>query len=61
MTDHMEWTKSTYSDGDGGNCVEMARTPHTIHIRDSKTPAAPHLHLSPASWTAFLDSAAEGR
>jgi hypothetical protein len=61
MTGRMKWTKSSYSDSDGGNCVELARTPRTIHIRDSKTPAAPHLHLSPTTWATFLDSAADRR
>ncbi|MGW7256990.1 DUF397 domain-containing protein [Streptomyces sp. NPDC054834] len=28
--------------------------PHSIHIRDSKTPTAPHLTLSPTAWLAFL-------
>jgi hypothetical protein len=37
----LRWTKSTYS-ADGSNCVEMAATPTTVHIRDSKAPTAPH-------------------
>ncbi|MGI5455013.1 DUF397 domain-containing protein [Streptomyces sp. CA-249302] len=52
----LTWRKSTYSDSSGGDCVEVAApTPVTaIHIRDSKTPAAPHLTVSPTTWSAFL-------
>ncbi|WP_316744110.1 DUF397 domain-containing protein [Streptomyces sp. MK7] len=47
------WQKSTYSP-DGSNCVEIATTPTTIHIRDSKTPTAPHLTVTPSAWADFL-------
>ncbi|MER6069340.1 DUF397 domain-containing protein [Streptomyces sp. NPDC001817] len=50
----IHWQKSTYS-GDSTNCVEIATTPTAIHIRDSKTPAAPHLTVTPSAWAAFLD------
>ncbi len=33
---NLHWQKSTYSP-DGSNCLEIAPTPTTIHIRDSKT------------------------
>ncbi|MFE9765530.1 DUF397 domain-containing protein [Streptomyces sp. NPDC005808] len=52
------WRKSSYSDSGGGDCVEIATT-STIHIRDSKAPALPHLTVSPATWTAFLTYAAK--
>ncbi|MFF9771786.1 DUF397 domain-containing protein [Streptomyces sp. NPDC014636] len=48
------WHKSTYSDGEGGQCVEVAAHPTAIHIRDSKRPAAAHLTVAPAAWSAFL-------
>ncbi|MFG3291291.1 DUF397 domain-containing protein [Streptomyces sp. NPDC048179] len=51
------WRKSSYSGGEGGDCLEVRTAPSAIHIRDSKRtadPAAPHLALSPSSWTAFL-------
>ncbi|MGW7818996.1 DUF397 domain-containing protein [Streptomyces puniciscabiei] len=53
------WQKSTYS-GDASNCIEIAPTPTTIHIRDSKTPAAPHLTVTPSTWAEFLAYATEG-
>ncbi|MCX5420994.1 DUF397 domain-containing protein [Streptomyces sp. NBC_00078] len=49
----LSWFKSSYSDNTGGDCVEVATT-STIHIRDSKTPDAPHLTVSPTTWSAFL-------
>ncbi|MFE7276078.1 DUF397 domain-containing protein [Streptomyces sp. NPDC057623] len=52
----LHWQKSTYS-GDGSNCVEIATTPTTIHIRDSKNPTGPHLTLRPTTWAGFLPHA----
>ncbi|MEW2289730.1 DUF397 domain-containing protein [Streptomyces sp. NPDC047841] len=54
----LTWQKSTYS-GDASNCVEIATTPTTIHIRDSKTPTADHLTLAPSTWADFLLYAAQ--
>ncbi|MEU2716847.1 DUF397 domain-containing protein [Streptomyces sp. NPDC007205] len=48
------WRKSSYSGDEGGACVEVAAHPAAIHIRDSKTPAEPHLTVTPAAWSAFL-------
>lgn len=52
--DELNWFKSSYSDGEGGQCLEVAVTPTTIHLRDSKHPTGPHLTLSPTAWSAFL-------
>ncbi|MFI2635582.1 DUF397 domain-containing protein [Streptomyces collinus] len=52
----MQWRKSTYSGDQGGQCLEVAETPHaTIAIRDSKTPAGPILTLDPATFTTFVN------
>ncbi|MGW2716056.1 DUF397 domain-containing protein [Streptomyces sp. NPDC001492] len=56
----LHWQKSTYS-GDGSNCVEIATTPTAVHIRDSKSPASPHLVFPPAPWAAFLAHASDTR
>jgi hypothetical protein len=43
-----EWRKSSHS-GTGGaqsDCVEVAALPHTIGLRDSKTPTRGHLALT---------------
>ncbi|MFD8297909.1 DUF397 domain-containing protein [Streptomyces bauhiniae] len=51
----LKWFKSSYSGGnDGNSCVELAVTPSTLHVRDSKYTAGPQLALAYASWTAFL-------
>jgi hypothetical protein len=52
--EQLTWFKSSYSDGEGGECLEAALTPATVHLRDSKHPAGPRLTLSPATWSAFL-------
>ncbi|MEW2303748.1 DUF397 domain-containing protein [Streptomyces sp. NPDC006655] len=47
------WQKSTYSE-EGSACVEIAPTPTTIRIRDSKHPSGPHLTLHRAAWADFV-------
>ncbi|MEW2306965.1 DUF397 domain-containing protein [Streptomyces sp. NPDC006655] len=59
----LTWFKSSYSSGsEGDSCVEVAVSPATVHIRDSKNTATPsrgpHLTFPPATWTAFLSHAA---
>ncbi|MFD8674147.1 DUF397 domain-containing protein [Streptomyces seoulensis] len=48
------WFKSSYSGAEGGQCVEVALTPDTVHLRDSKAPTGPTLQLSPTAWADFL-------
>ena len=51
----LAWFKSSYSGGtDGESCVELALTPGTIHVRDSKTLEGPRLALAPGAWTHFV-------
>ncbi|KUN76233.1 DUF397 domain-containing protein [Streptomyces griseoruber] len=52
--DELIWFKSSYSSGEGGECLEVAPSPHTIHIRDSKNPTGGHLTLSSPAWGKFL-------
>ncbi|ELS54512.1 DUF397 domain-containing protein [Streptomyces viridochromogenes] len=56
----LHWKKSSYSP-DASNCVEIATTPTTIHIRDSKDPTGPHLTLPPSAWAHFLSYTAAKR
>ncbi|APY90972.1 DUF397 domain-containing protein [Streptomyces alfalfae] len=53
----MPWTKSSHSGDQGGECVEVAHTPATIHVRDSKNPEGPALRVAPSAWTEFLTHA----
>ncbi|WP_030420847.1 DUF397 domain-containing protein [Streptomyces sp. SCSIO 75703] len=55
------WFKSSYSGGnDGNSCVELAVTPGTVHVRDSKSVDGPRLALAPGAWVRFVAYAAEG-
>ncbi|GAA3119935.1 DUF397 domain-containing protein [Streptomyces rameus] len=57
-TSELRWFKSSYSSSSNGNdCLEVAPTPTTIHIRDSKRPDGPRLTATPAAWAAFVDLA----
>jgi hypothetical protein len=48
------WRKSSYSSGNGGNCVEIARNlPGVVAVRDSKDPDGPVLMLTWAEWQRF--------
>jgi hypothetical protein len=48
------WRKSSYSDSGGGECVEVAASPRTVRVRDSKRPGGPVLALAAGSWGAFV-------
>lgn len=50
------WRKSSYSGGEGGSCVEVADTPGTVAVRDTKNRAGGHFTVSRAQFTALLDS-----
>jgi hypothetical protein len=50
----LEWIKSSYSTPDGPDCIEVARVPDHILVRDSKNPNGPRLALAPTTWAAFL-------
>ncbi|MFJ5301520.1 DUF397 domain-containing protein [Streptomyces sp. NPDC088350] len=56
----LTWQKSTYSE-QGSACVEIARTPATIHVRDSKNTSSPHLTVQPTTWTVFISQTAVQR
>jgi Domain of unknown function (DUF397) len=55
------WRKSTYSSGNGGNCVEVARNlPGVVAVRDSKDPDGPVLGFPHAAWAEFVGRAQAG-
>ena len=58
---HLTWFKSSHSGSEGGNCLEVATCPHTVHVRDSKSPDAPALALAPTTWHRFLTHAVPDR
>ncbi|GGZ32805.1 DUF397 domain-containing protein [Streptomyces poonensis] len=50
----LKWFKSSYSTNDGPECVEVALTPCTVHIRDSKNKQGPRLTFTPEQWAIFV-------
>ncbi|MFJ5548513.1 DUF397 domain-containing protein [Streptomyces sp. NPDC093225] len=51
----LHWFKSSYSDSsDINDCVEVATTPATIHVRDSKDVTRPHLTFGATAWAGFV-------
>ncbi|MEU6178888.1 DUF397 domain-containing protein [Streptomyces coeruleorubidus] len=52
------WHKSTYSSGEGGECLEVAVADGAVHVRDSKRAVVggPVLRIAPAAWSALLEA-----
>lgn len=56
------WRKSSYSNQEGGDCVEVAvGFPGIVPVRDSKDPDGPALVFPAASWTAFIAEVKDGQ
>ncbi|WP_326787051.1 DUF397 domain-containing protein [Streptomyces sp. NBC_00151] len=48
------WRKSSYSGGEGGNCLEVANGhPGPVPVRDSKNPG-PVIAFGAEAWGAFV-------
>jgi hypothetical protein len=52
--DNLAWRKSSYSGGNGGECVEVAGAGSAVHVRDSKISGGPQLTVGHAQWNAFV-------
>ncbi|MEV0265846.1 DUF397 domain-containing protein [Streptomyces sp. NPDC050617] len=52
------WRKSSYSNQEGGQCVEVAEGFPVVPVRDSKVPHGPILTVSPDAWASFIAFAA---
>jgi len=52
------WTKSSYSTGNGGECVEVAEMADAILVRDSKRPSEAQLSFGAEAWAGFVRMAA---
>jgi hypothetical protein len=50
------WRKSSYSDGNGGNCVETASGNGVIQVRDTVDRDGTTLSVSAAAWQRFTDA-----
>lgn len=51
---HGPWRKSSYSNGSGGNCIEVDDSRDDIRVRDSKDPHGPVMVFTAAAWGAFI-------
>ncbi|MFE1577199.1 DUF397 domain-containing protein [Streptomyces fradiae] len=53
----LTWFKSSYSDTEGGQCVEVAAGAGIVHIRDSKAVDGPVVRVSREAWAGFVGEA----
>ena len=49
----IRWRKSTFSGGNGGNCIEVGDHGGRVLVRDTKDREGPVLTVSPAAWRKF--------
>jgi hypothetical protein len=49
------WRKSRRSSQGDNACVEVARLPRLVAVRDSKDPDGPKLTFTPAEWHSFTE------
>ncbi|MFW6718752.1 DUF397 domain-containing protein [Streptomyces sp. MAR4 CNY-716] len=57
------WVKSSYSNGNGGDCVEWApdfAATGIVPVRDSKDPDGPALTFTTDAWAAFISDVKTG-
>ncbi len=55
------WRKSSYSNQDGGQCLEVADgLPALVPVRDSKDPHGPALLFPAAAWSSFVTAVKAG-
>ncbi|OLT22293.1 hypothetical protein BJF78_07935 [Pseudonocardia sp. CNS-139] len=55
------WFKSSFSEGNNGNCVEVAVVPSGVGVRDSKQHGrGPSLRVPRAEWAAFVRAVRAG-
>ncbi|MER7665741.1 MULTISPECIES: DUF397 domain-containing protein [unclassified Streptomyces] len=55
------WRTSSYSNGEGGACVEVADGfTHVTPVRDSKNPDGPALVFAHARWASFVSAVKRG-
>lgn len=54
------WYKSSFSGGQGGNCVEVADVASGKLVRDSTRPAGSVLHFTAGEWAAFVGNVRNG-
>jgi hypothetical protein len=60
-SDKPGWRKSSFSNGAGNDCVELAFLGGAAALRDSKNPAGTVLLMAPSRWEALRDAVQAGR
>ena len=61
MATPLRWKKSSYSNGNGGACVELSVQPLSTAVRDSKNPSGATLAFPATAFATFLTSVKAGR
>ncbi|MFF7329144.1 DUF397 domain-containing protein [Streptomyces sp. NPDC008150] len=57
MLTNARWRRSSYSNANGGECVEITEDfPGVVPVRDSKRPQGPVLLVPTAAWDTFVKS-----
>jgi hypothetical protein len=56
----LNWRKSSYSNGDGGACVEVATLGNGCAVRDSKDRSGPLIYVPTTEWSAFTSAVRSG-
>ncbi|MDX3180135.1 DUF397 domain-containing protein [Streptomyces sp. FT05W] len=55
------WRKSSYSNSDGGECVEVSDDfAAVVPVRDSKNPHGPALVFAADGWSSFVSAVKDG-
>jgi hypothetical protein len=55
------WRKSSYSNSDGGECVEVSDDfTAVVPVRDSKSPHGPALVFAADGWSSFVSAVKDG-
>ncbi|MFE1173492.1 DUF397 domain-containing protein [Streptomyces sp. NPDC058773] len=58
---NVTWRKSSYSNSDGGACIEVSDAlPALVPVRDSKNPHGPALTFEAAAWSSFVTAVKSG-
>lgn len=56
------WRKSSYSNQDGGECVEVCDDfAAVVPVRDSKNPHGPVLAFAAEGWESFVSAVRDGQ
>ncbi|MGH3311571.1 MAG: DUF397 domain-containing protein [Streptomyces sp.] len=58
-TSTIQWQKSSYSGGEGANCVEVAGTAPTVQLRESDDPGTV-ITTTPARLAALIGAVKDG-